>query len=62
LQIVRTLLETPIPKFEDESDFYPMFSLKKAYIFNEIGAKGWNSIHAAIVKEQKEIVQFYLKK
>ena len=59
--MVKSLLETSIPKFEDEEDLWG-FASKKTVLFNEIGAKGWNSIHAAIVKEQKEIVGFFLKK
>jgi len=58
---VKSLLEISIPKFEDEQDLWG-FSVKKLTLFNEIGPKGWNSIHAAIVKEQKNIVAFYLKK
>lgn len=35
---------------------------KKKSLFNEIGCKGWNAVHAAIVKEQKEILSFFIKK
>ena len=59
---MRSLLETPLPKFEEEQEFFSLFANKKASLFNEIGCKGWNALHAAIVKEQKEVVQFYLKK
>lgn len=59
--MVKSLLEYSIPKFEDEIEFRS-FSAHKSKLFNEIGNKGWNAIHASIVKEQKELVLFFIKK
>ena len=61
LQAIKGLLETSVPRFEDEQEYWS-YGYKKNLLFNEIGCKGWNAIHAAIVKEQKDVVGFFIKK
>lgn len=63
LQTIQKILDSKFDINEDNN--FSSISLlleRKKVLFNEIGNKGWNAIHAAILKEQIDVIAFYISK